>query len=115
VARSRHNNAVARNRAPSPREVYAWLTRLGRLFEAALAEGPPSSAVRKGLEPRRWGGPWGQGGGAAPRASGRFTSDGPTRGLDPSAGRGATSQKSAWREATGALRVAPVGVGAGPG
>ena len=86
---------------------------MGSIFEGALDEGPPSSAVRKGLEPRLLGGHWGQCGGAAPLASGRFTRDGHTRGLDPSAGRVATSQKSACREATGALMVAPVGVGEG--
>ena len=86
---------------------------MGSIFEGVLPAGPPSSAVSKGLEPRRLGGPWGRCGGAAPLASGRCPRDGHTRGLDPSAGRVATSQTSAGREATGALMVAPVGVGAG--
>jgi hypothetical protein len=78
-----------------------------------LDEGPPSSAVSKGLEPRLLGGDWGQRGGGAPLVSGRFPRDGHTRGLKPSAGRGAASKKSAGREATGVLMVAPGGVGEG--
>jgi hypothetical protein len=84
---------------------------IDQLMEGALDVGPQSSAGRKGLEPRLLGGHWGQCGGAALLASGQFTRDEHTRGLDPSAGRVATSQKRAGREATGALMVAPVGVG----
>jgi hypothetical protein len=76
-----------------------------------LDERPQASAVRKGLESRLWGGDWGQRGGVAPLVSGRFPSDGHTRGLKPLAGRVATSKKRACREVTGALMVAPVGVG----
>jgi hypothetical protein len=75
-----------------------------------LDEGPQSLAVRKGLEPRLLGGDWGQCGGVAPLVSGWFLRDGHTRGLRPSAGRVATSEKRACREATEALMVAPVGV-----
>jgi hypothetical protein len=76
-------------------------------------EGPQSSVVRQGLAPRLLGGHWGQGGGVAPRVSGRFTSYGHTRGLESAAGRVATSQQRACREATGSLMVTPVGVGEG--
>jgi hypothetical protein len=78
-----------------------------------LDERPQASAVRKGLESRLWGGDWGQRGGVAPLVSGRFPSDGHTRGLKPLAGRVAASQKRACREAPGILMVAPVGVGEG--
>jgi hypothetical protein len=112
VARSRHNNAVERSRAPAHREWSSGLTRLGSIFEGAWDEGPQASAVSTGLEPRRWGGPWGPCGGVAPLAAGRCASDGHTRGLEPSGGRVATRQTRAGRETTGARRGAPVRVGA---
>ena len=110
VARSRHKtllNGTARHLIGNFNPVCA---RLGSIFEGVLTRELRSSAVREGLEPRWLGGHGEQCGGVAPLASGRFTRDGHTGGLDPSAGRVATS-KRACREATGARMVAPVGVG----
>jgi hypothetical protein len=69
--------------------------------------------VRKGREPRLLGGDWGQRGGVAPLVSGWFPRDGHTRGLRPSAGRVATSQTRACREATEALMEVPLDAGEG--